>query len=132
MSHSVGMIVELRALGYVLNLTRFSLTMLFAASALLFFDQGQDLLIKTDEDGNYTRLLLSTLAWAFSIWLWARFLLDIELPDAPVSTEKLVKYRKHLPRTLAAIAFVSMALNLWRANASGFMILATVVVGSIF
>ncbi|MCW8931596.1 MAG: hypothetical protein OQL19_15365 [Gammaproteobacteria bacterium] len=132
MSESLPLVMHLRALGYTLNLTRFSLIILIAASALLFFDQGQDLLITIDEDGNYPRLIVSTFALAVSIWLWARVLMDIRFPYAPVSRKQLIQYRKYFPRILGTTTFVSVSLNLWRADASILIISIIAMSGVVF
>lgn len=119
---------------YVLNLTRFSVFVLIAVTILLWADQGQDLLISAHEEGygRLLRLLCGVLLWACSIWLWARVLLDIRFPHAPFGGPELGWYRRHLPRVLAALAFVSVAVNLYRAMGAGLYFFVTVAVGTLF
>lgn len=114
------MILQLRALGWVLNLTRLNLILLLITTCLLISDQGHDLLISMTDSGELFNLrsftlLGGTLLWALSIWLWARVLLDIKFPLVPVDNAMLLPYRAHLPRALALTAFISVAINLWSA-----------------
>jgi hypothetical protein len=114
------MILQLRALGWVLNLTRLNLILLLITTCLLISDQGHDLLISMTDSGKLFNLksftlLCGTLLWALSIWLWARVLLDITFPLVPVDNAMLRPYREHLPRALALTAFISVAINVWSA-----------------
>lgn len=80
-----------RALAYTLGVVRFNLLMLVAGAVLLLVDQGQDILVGLveDIDGGHDAFsrtaifLLATFFWAFSIWLWARTLLDVDFGNAP-------------------------------------------------
>lgn len=107
---------HLRALGYTLNLVRFSLIILIAGVALLASGQGQDLLISAGEDDHYGRLLLGTSLWGTSIWLWARVLLNTRFPDPPVDPATLGVYRRWTPRMLGLLAFWLVA---WTASSAG-------------
>ena len=119
MSDKPSLIIRLRALGWALNLTRLNLLMLIATTVLVSVPQGRDLLSSMADDahlGDYFSLLGSTLIWATSIWLWARVLLDINFPDAPVTARQLRHWRKWLPRLLGPLAFVAVTVNLWLAT----------------
>jgi hypothetical protein len=94
-----------RAFAYCARLTRFSLLVLTAAGALRLVAQGQDLLISIAEDARYVWFAGSVSIWAFSIWLWARVLLDIRFPEPPGDLRLYNFWRRHLPRALGALAF---------------------------
>ncbi len=112
------MILRLRALGWALNLTRMNLILLLLTSVLLSVPQGHDLLRGMAEDGGlkYLSLFGSTLLWATSLWLWARVLLDIDLPYSLASWQQLTPYRMLLPRLLGVVAFAVVTLNLGLAT----------------
>jgi len=110
-----SLIIRVRALGWAINLTRLNILLLIATTVLVSVPQGRDLLLTMAQDAgfrDYLSLLGSTLLWATSIWLWARVLLDIEFPDAPVTPQQLRFWRKWLPRILGLLAFVSVTVNL--------------------
>ncbi|MDH5178587.1 MAG: hypothetical protein OEY07_02900 [Gammaproteobacteria bacterium] len=122
-----------RALLYVLNICRFSLIVLGAVGAMLNIGQGQDLLIGVAEDNRYLLLLCSTTLWAFSLWLWTRTLLEIRFPDTGVDQELLVVYRRWLPRVMAMLAYVIVAVAAKNAGGhAGLFFLPTLVVGVMF
>jgi hypothetical protein len=106
-----------RAFAYCLSLTRFSVLALLATLVLLLAGQGRDLLLSIAEDGRYLSFVLSTALWAFSIWLWARVLLDIRFPDPPSDREAYNFWRRHLPRALGAAAFAAVAVAALRTTA---------------
>lgn len=120
MSGSYPLIIRLRALSYTLMICRFNLFILLAGTVLLFVAQGQDLLVEL-VDGEATdwvaslSLLGGVTLWAFSIWYWARVLLDIRFPDPPVPYGALRFWFKHLPRVLGLVAFLGVIGNLLRA-----------------
>lgn len=127
--------LKLRALGWALNLTRLNIILLIITSILLSVAQGQDLLLSMldgkpfgDLSAFLKRLSLygSTTLWAISIWLWARVLLQIHYKDAPVSDDLLSFYRNHLPRVLGVLAFVAVAVNLYRVEHSGSALIVAV------
>jgi hypothetical protein len=105
-----------RALTYVLNICRFSLLVLIANAALLHVGQGQDLLLAIGEDHSYVILLGSVLLWSFSTWLWTRTLLEIRFPGACVDQVLLARYRRYLPRALALLCFLTVAVALQSAG----------------
>jgi len=105
-----------RAFVYVLNICRFNLIILIAALVLLNVGQGQDLLLSVAEDHRYVLLLASSLLWAFSVWLWARTLLEIRFPDACVDWGVVKKYRNWFPRLLAFVAMLAVAIALNNAG----------------
>jgi len=105
-----------RAFVYVLNICRFNLIILFAALVLLNVGQGQDLLLSVAEDHRYILLLASSLLWAFSVWLWARTLLEIRFPEACVDWDVVKKYRDWFPRLLAFVAVLAVAIALKNAG----------------
>lgn len=107
-----------RAFAYALNLTRFSvLTLLAGAGALMVADQGRDLLIAINDGYSRGLFQVGMVIWAFSIWLWARTLLDIRFPDAPARRSTYNLMRKHVPRFLGATAFVVTGVGAWLAGA---------------
>jgi len=118
-----------RAFAYTLGLVRFSVIVLIAALTLLWVDQGQDLIRSVDEGEEFWRFVFGMLLWGFSIWLWARTLLDIRFPAPPypetspnmtVPSPELCSYnfwRKHLPRGLGVMAFVAVAVATTKAGA---------------
>jgi hypothetical protein len=108
-----------RAFAYCLNLSRFSVLLLLVILVLLLVAQGQDLLLSVAEDGRHAAFLGGTLLWAFSIWLWARVLLDIRFPEPPADLAAYNFWRRHLPRVLGTLAFVSVAVASARAGLSG-------------
>jgi hypothetical protein len=124
---------HLRALVYTLNLVRFSVIILIAGVALLASGQGQDLLIRVGEDAQYGRLLLGTTLWGASIWLWARVLLNIQLPDPPVDSTTMTPYRRWTPRVLGLLAFWLVA---WDASGAGgeaaSLVWPTLILGVVF
>lgn len=99
-----------RAFAYCASLARFSLLVLMATAVLLLVAQGQDLLLSIAEDARYVWFACSVSIWAFSIWLWARILLDIQFPEPPVDLRLYNFWRRHLPRALGALAFGVVAL----------------------
>ncbi len=120
MTQGRPLIIKFRAFAYVASITRFNLFILVAGFALLFVGQGQDLLVqitlgeKTDWLAS-TSLLVGATAWAFSIWYWARVLLDVRFPDPPVDYPAMRFWRVHLPRLLGLLAFLGLTWNLVRA-----------------
>lgn len=113
-----------RALAYTLGVVRFNVLMLIAGGVLLLVDQGQDVLVGLIEDINgghqaFSRtafFLLATFFWAFSIWLWARTLLDVDFGNAPDCPRWLPFWRAHIPRVLGLLAFAAVAWALWRTG----------------
>lgn len=132
MNQERTLIVRLRALGYAANLTRFNLFILLAGFVLLYVDQGQDLLLTIAEDNAWFSLLGGGLLWAWSIWYWARLLLDIRFPDPPIHQDDLAWWRTHLPRILGAAAFAAVAWNLYRASGFTVHVLAVLILGILF
>jgi hypothetical protein len=120
MSQDRTLIIKLRAFAYVASITRFNLFILVAGFVLLFVGQGQDLLVqitlgeKRDWIASLS-LLAGTTIWAFSIWYWARVLLDVRFPDPPVDYPAMYVWRVHLPRLLGLLAFAGLTWNLYRA-----------------
>lgn len=110
-----------RSLAYTLGIVRFNVLMLVAGGVLLLTDQGQDILVALVEDIDaadavVTRasvFLLATFYWAFSIWLWARTLLDVDFGNAPACPTWLPFWRAHVPRALGLLAFAAVAWALW-------------------
>lgn len=113
-----------RALGYTLGIVRFNLLMLIAGAVLLLVDQGQDILVGLLEDihggqAAFSRtavFLLAIFFWAFSIWLWARTLLDVDFGNAPDCPNWLPFWRAHIPRVFGLLAFAAVAWALWRTG----------------
>ncbi|MEM7253853.1 MAG: hypothetical protein AAF493_20735 [Pseudomonadota bacterium] len=131
---SPSLVLHMRALGWVLNLTRLNIILLGVVAVLLTVAQGQDLLRAMFEDGGLKWLSLtgSTALWCVSSWLWARVLLDIDFPNPPLATEHLkllVPYRKHLPRLLGAAGFFVLAINLYRAGSPLWLVGVVVLEG---
>jgi hypothetical protein len=110
-----------RSLAYTLGIVRFNVLMLIAGAALLLTGQGQDILVALVEDigaaeavvGQASVFLLATFFWAFSIWLWARTLLDVDFGNAPDCPSWLPFWRAHVPRVLGVLAFAAVAWALW-------------------
>jgi hypothetical protein len=120
MSQDRTLIIKLRALAYVASITRFNLFILVAGIVLLFVGQGQDLLVQiTLGEKTHWIASLSLLAgatiWAFSIWYWARVLLNVRFPDPPIDYPAMYFWRVHLPRLLGLLAFAGLIWNLYRA-----------------
>ena len=107
-----------RAFAYCLDLTRFSVLILGATLILLLVDQGQDLLVSIALDRRYALFLAGLFLWGLGIWLWARVLLDIRFPEPPKDTRAYNFWRRHLPRTLGALAFGSVAVAAARTGYS--------------
>ena len=113
-----------RALAYTLGVVRFNVLMLIAGGVLLLVDQGQDVLVGLieDIDGGHEAFsrtavfLLAIFFWAFSIWLWARTLLDVDFGNAPDCPRWLPFWRAHIPRLLGLLAFAAVAWALWRTG----------------
>lgn len=113
-----------RALAYTLGIVRFNVLLLIAGGVLLLVDQGQDILVGLIEDmhagdGAFRRgslFFLAVFFWAFSIWLWARTLLDVDFGDAPDCPRWLPFWRAHVPRVLGLLAFAAVAWGLWRTG----------------
>ncbi len=124
---------HLRALTYVLNLSRFSVVVLLVGAALLASGQGQDVLISVGEDNQFGRLLLGITLWATSIWLWARVLLNIHLPAPPVDTLTLAPYRRWVPRLLGTLGFVVVAVDAGNAGGeANDLIIPIIILGVVF
>jgi hypothetical protein len=121
-----------RAFAYCLNLSRFSVLILAATLVLLLVAQGQDLLISVAEDGRYLVFLGGMSLWAFSIWLWARVLLDIRFPEPPADRQAYNFWRRHLPRVLGVLAFVAVAVASARTGQSGLFTWLALAGGLVF
>lgn len=113
-----------RALAHTLGIVRFNALLLITGAVLLLVDQGQDILVGLVEDmhaGNkaFQRgglFFFAVYFWAFSIWLWARTLLDVDFGDAPKCPRWLPFWRAYVPRVLGLLAFVAVAWGLWRTR----------------
>ncbi|MCL4799173.1 MAG: hypothetical protein KJ025_06270 [Burkholderiales bacterium] len=106
----------LRAASFALARCRFSVLVLVAGGVLLLTDQGRDLLVAYGEDGKTLRLTAGVLAWALSIWGWARVLLDIRWAELPTCLPCYNFARRWLPRVLGAAAFALVVLSAWQAG----------------
>jgi len=106
----------LRALAFAIARCRFSALVLAAGAILLLTDQGRDLLIAYGEDGKTVRFTAGVFVWAFSIWGWARVLLDIEWPELPSCIPCYNAARKWLPRIMGAAAFALVVFSAFQAN----------------
>jgi len=107
---------QLRALSYAVARCRFNLLVLIAGAVLLLTDQGRDLLIAYGEDGKTLRLTAGVFVWAFSIWGWARVLLDIRWADLPNCVPCYNFWRRWLPRILGVAAFAAVVFSAWQAH----------------
>lgn len=85
-----------RVFAYTVGLVRFSIIILIATFFLLWVDQGQDLIRTIDEDKRHIIFVVGMLLSGFSIWLWARTLLDIRYPSPPYP-ETLADLKQRLP-----------------------------------
>lgn len=134
MTKGTPWILRLRAIAWALNLTRVNLILLLLTTVLLSVPQGQDLLRGMAEDGGlmFVSLYGSSLLWATSIWLWARVLLDIDFPYAPVPWELMAGSRKLLPRLLGVLAFLALTLNLAVVDHWGFASFVMALEGLLF
>ena len=103
------------AFAHSFNATRFSVLVLFTMLALLMVAQGQDLLISIAEDERYVEFVFGLFVWAFSIWLWARVLLDIDYPEQPADRRAYNFWRRHLPRAHAVSYAPRCFGSRWRA-----------------
>jgi hypothetical protein len=109
---------HLRAWFYAIGRCRFSFIILIAGFGLLMSDQGRDLLITHAEDGHLQMLHLTIWAsvWAFSIWGWARTLLDIDFENLPDCLPCYNRARRWLARLLGGFAFIVVG---WSAYQGG-------------
>jgi hypothetical protein len=107
---------QLRALSFAVARCRFNLLVLVGGMVLLLTDQGRDLLIAYGEDGKTLRLTAGVFVWAFSIWGWARVLLDIQWDELPSCVTCYNFWRRWLPRILGVIAFAVVILSAWQAD----------------
>jgi len=107
---------QLRALSFAVARCRFNLLVLVAGAVLLLTDQGRDLLIAYGEDGKTLRLTAGVFVWAFSIWGWARVLLDVRWAELPSCVPCYNFWRKWLPRILGVVAFGVVVFSAWQAN----------------
>jgi len=107
---------RLRALSFAVARCRFNLLVLVAGAVLLLTDQGRDLLIAYGEDGKTLRLTAGVFIWAFSIWGWARVLLDVRWADLPNCVSCYNFWRKWLPRLLGVVAFGVVVFSAWQAH----------------
>jgi hypothetical protein len=106
----------LRALGFCLGLSRFSVLSLLAGLALLLSGQGRDLLTAYGDDGKTVRVAAATMAWAWSIWFWCRALLNVRYEDPPSCRHCYNVWRLWLPRVLGSLAFLALAESARRAG----------------
>jgi hypothetical protein len=107
---------QLRALSFAVARCRFNLVVLIAGAVLLVTDQGRDLLIAYGEDDKTLRLTAGVFVWAFSIWGWARVLLDIQWAELPGCVPCYNFWRRWLPRILGVIAFAVVVFSAWQAQ----------------
>jgi Patatin-like phospholipase len=107
---------QLRALSFAVARCRFNVLVLVGGAVLLLTDQGRDLLIAYGEDGKTLRLTAGAFVWAFSIWGWARVLLDIQWAELPTCLPCYNFWRRWLPRILGVIAFAVVAFSAWQAG----------------
>jgi hypothetical protein len=125
---------QLRALSFTVARCRFNLLVLIGGAGLLLTDQGRDLLIAYGEDGKTLRLTAGVFVWAFSIWGWARVLLDIQWAELPGCVPCYNFWRTWLPRILGVIAFAAVVFSAWQADqlAIAFWALGGMVVFFVF
>ncbi len=110
-----------RAFTHALYLVRFNLLMLAAGYILLSVGQGRDVLIALAEDSPKQWLAVfgffcAATYWGFSVWLWARTMLDTQFPNPPEHRAGFNLWRRHMPRTLGLLAFIALAHALWLAH----------------
>jgi len=109
------------AFTHAIYLVRFNVLMLLAGYALLSVDQGRDVLIALAESSADNKLavagfLAAATYWGFSVWLWARTMLDTQFPNPPEHRAGFNFWRRHLPRALGLLAFIALAHALWLAH----------------
>jgi hypothetical protein len=111
----------IRAIGFCLARTRFSVLILLAGFALLLVDQGRDLLIASAEESWWHQIFLVSMAWlwAFSLWFWCRALLNVRYADPPTYKPYYNLARLWVPRVLGALAFVAVILGALAAGQIG-------------
>lgn len=115
-----------------------TVTLLVAAFAFIFNDQGQDLLrILSDPTGSMAQrspsvaAFLSAIAWSLSTWYTSRLLTIRKLPGFHLPTRVSARIREWVPRILGALAPLVLALGFLRlgamAQAAVYVVLSVVL-----
>ncbi len=110
----------------LINLTRFSfLIVVLAAVALSWSGQFKDILVSSNDDGNFTYKILLIIAvswWSLQSWGWARFILDHSFNESRGEPGYQRWLINHLPRIYGAGSILIAAKAAYAVDATGLSI----------